>query len=195
MGAREMKRITRTVCLAAMLTLPLAACASISDFSIDPSEWLEGDWFGTKKKLPGERKPVFPEGVPGVSRGVPRELVKGKQGTDEVADVPGGGPGTDQAAVPAEPKAKPKPKPKPKVAAKPAPVESESESRPTPVTVRRSDQPAAQPQQQPAGSGWPEAPAARQQQPSGGTQWPDPPAQRSSTPSGGVQWPDPPPVR
>jgi hypothetical protein len=195
MGAREMKRIARTVCMAALLTLPLAACASISDFSIDPTEWFEGDWFGAKKKLPGERKPVFPEGVPGVTRGVPRDLVKGNQATDDVADIPAGGPGTEQAAVPQqEPKAKPKPKPKPKVAAKPAPVEGEPESRPTPVTIRRSDQPAGQ-QQQPAASGWPEAPPARQQQPAGGTQWPDPPAARGSTPSGGTQWPDPPPTR
>ena len=33
----------------------------------------------TKKKLPGERKPVFPEGVPGVQQGVPPELIKGNQ--------------------------------------------------------------------------------------------------------------------
>src|SRR5262245_6596359 len=31
----------------------------------------------TKKKLPGDRKPVFPEGVPGVSMGVPPEMMKG----------------------------------------------------------------------------------------------------------------------
>src|SRR5215831_21241039 len=34
---------------------------------------------GGKKKLSGDRKPVFPEGVPGVAQGVPPELVKGNQ--------------------------------------------------------------------------------------------------------------------
>ena len=32
-----------------------------------------------KKPLPGERRAVFPEGVPGVPQGVPREMVKGYQ--------------------------------------------------------------------------------------------------------------------
>ena len=35
------------------------------------------DWLDTKKKLPGERKPVFPDGVPGLEQGVPKELYKG----------------------------------------------------------------------------------------------------------------------
>ena len=35
------------------------------------------DFLDTKKKLPGERKPVFPEGVPGLEQGVPKDLYKG----------------------------------------------------------------------------------------------------------------------
>ena len=35
------------------------------------------DLLDTKKKLPGERKPVFPDGVPGLEQGVPKELYKG----------------------------------------------------------------------------------------------------------------------
>ena len=35
------------------------------------------DFLDTKKKLPGERKPVFPDGVPGLEQGVPKELYKG----------------------------------------------------------------------------------------------------------------------
>src|SRR3954463_4685673 len=36
--------------------------------------------FGTAKKpLPGERRAVFPEGVPGVQQGVPQDLVRGNQ--------------------------------------------------------------------------------------------------------------------
>src|SRR5712671_5250929 len=128
-----MNRFAFTVLLASSLALPLGGCASMSDFTIDPTEWLSGDWFGNKKKLPGERKPVFPEGVPGVTRGVPPELMKGNQ---ELANDPQGGLGNDQAAVQEEPKPqqpKAKPKPKPKVAAKPAPPPGESEQRPTPV--------------------------------------------------------------
>src|SRR2546423_869394 len=34
------------------------------------------DFLDTKKRLPGERKPVFPEGVPGLEQGVPKDLYK-----------------------------------------------------------------------------------------------------------------------
>src|SRR5712671_2034626 len=174
-----MNRFAFTVLLASSLALPLGGCASMSDFTIDPTEWLSGDWFGNKKKLPGERKPVFPEGVPGVTRGVPPDLMKGSQQPADVAGSPPGGPAIDQAAVEEQPKPKPKAKPKPKVAAKP-PAPPEAESRPTPVTVRRSDTPPGQ--QQPNASQWPEAPPAS-------------PPPRGASPSGGVQWPDPPPTR
>lgn len=50
----------------------LSACSSASMDSLDPTEW-----FDTKKKLSGDRKDVFPDGVPGVTTGVPAELVKG----------------------------------------------------------------------------------------------------------------------
>ncbi len=43
--------------------------------NFDPSDLL--DWMDTKKKLPGERKPVFPDGVPGLEQGVPKDLYKG----------------------------------------------------------------------------------------------------------------------
>jgi hypothetical protein len=54
---------------------------AISDFSP----------FGTgKKPLPGERRAVFPEGVPGVQQGVPRELVRGnpQQALEEAPPAP-----------------------------------------------------------------------------------------------------------
>jgi hypothetical protein len=42
--------------------------------------------FGTAKKpLPGERRAVFPEGVPGVQQGVPPELLRQNQ---QAGDVP-----------------------------------------------------------------------------------------------------------
>jgi len=43
--------------------------------NFDPADML--DWMDTKKKLPGERKPVFPDGVPGLEQGVPKDLYKG----------------------------------------------------------------------------------------------------------------------
>jgi hypothetical protein len=178
-----MSRIVSRFAVASTLAILLGGCAGVdvSDYAIDPSEWLAGDWFGNKKKLEGPRKPVFPEGVPGVTKGVPPDLVKGYQpsGEQDASAL--------QGLIPEDPK--PKPKPKPKVAAKPKAPPPEQESRPTPVTVRRSDSP--QGQQQPAGGQWPDpSPApARQQQPG----WPDPP--RPATSSGGVQWPDPPPSR
>jgi hypothetical protein len=49
--------------------LALAGCESM-DFM---------DVFSQKKPLPGERRAVFPEGVPGVPQGVPREMTKGYQ--------------------------------------------------------------------------------------------------------------------
>src|SRR5437660_3124595 len=57
------------------LSSALAGCGSSSGF--DPSDLL--DFLDTKKKLPGERKPVFPDGVPGLEQGVPKDLYKGSR--------------------------------------------------------------------------------------------------------------------
>lgn len=58
----------------------LGGCSSgMSGF--DPTDML--DFLDTKKKLPGERKPVFPEGVPGLQPGVPKDLYKGAQAEPE----------------------------------------------------------------------------------------------------------------
>jgi hypothetical protein len=59
-----MTSLMRIILVSSVLTLPLASCASVSD-SLDPTEWFSGELFNTKKKLPGDRKVVFPEGVPG----------------------------------------------------------------------------------------------------------------------------------
>ena len=160
-----MKSFVRTIVIAAALALPLSGCVNF-----DPTEWIDGDWFGSKKPLPGERKELFPGGVPGVSKGVPSDLIKGNQAAalaDEKADEP--------PQVREEPKPKPKPKAKPKP--KPQVAQDADESRPTPVTVR----PQAQPQQQPQrsqGSIWPDPPQAQPRPQSGGVAWPDPPSPR-----------------
>jgi hypothetical protein len=53
----------------------LGGCGSLGAPSWDPTDLL--DFLDTKKRAPGERKPVFPEGVPGISPGVPKDLVRG----------------------------------------------------------------------------------------------------------------------
>jgi hypothetical protein len=71
-----MRRSQRLIAAAVLIALSgaLAGCAgSLTNF--DPSDLL--DFLDTKKKLPGDRKPVFPEGVPGLEQGVPKELYKG----------------------------------------------------------------------------------------------------------------------
>jgi hypothetical protein len=66
--------IAATVVVA--LSVVLAGCSNLGS-NFDPSDLL--DFLDTKKKLPGERKPVFPEGVPGLEQGVPKDLYKGAQ--------------------------------------------------------------------------------------------------------------------
>ena len=89
--------IAATVLVA--LSSALAGCGSMGNF--DPSDLL--DFLDTKKKLPGDRKPVFPEGVPGLEQGVPKDLYKGARQIDDpnaqVAVAP-------TAPPPEEPKSK-----------------------------------------------------------------------------------------
>ena len=63
-----MNRFARTglTLLALSLGVILSGCEGF-----DPTSFMDHDFFNTKKKLPGERKPVFPEGTPGVPQGVP----------------------------------------------------------------------------------------------------------------------------
>jgi outer membrane biosynthesis protein TonB len=159
-----MHRFARIALTASALSLAvlLAGCESF-----DPTAIFDSEIFNTKKKLPGERRAVFPEGTPGVPQGVPQELVKGYQPPAE--------PEPQQVAEEPE-KPKPKPKPKPKVVAKPA-----EQSSPTPATARPS-------QAQQSQSQWPDSPA-QQRQPAAG-QWPG--SAQPSSPGGGAAWPDPP---
>ncbi len=131
-------RRRRIALIASLLAsgLVLSGCESF-----DPTEW-----FSTKKPLPGDRKELFPGGVPGVPQGVPPELVQGYNPPPEPVPEP----------LPMEkPKAKPKPKPKPREAAAPR----------TSITVAPSPQGGAQ-------APWPNSqPAPAQSQ----SPFPDPP--------------------
>jgi hypothetical protein len=73
-----MRRLQRLIAASILVALSgaIVGCSSNVN-SFDPMDWL--DWIDTKKKLPGERKPVFPDGVPGLEQGVPKALYKGAQ--------------------------------------------------------------------------------------------------------------------
>ena len=103
------------------------------------------DFFGSKKPLPGERRAVFPEGVPGVTQGVPPEYRKGGQ--------------PDAQAI-VEPEVKPAPpKPRPQRAATPRPIQQ-----PPQAQQAQPAQARPAPQAQQSGSApWP-APQSQQQQ-------------------------------
>jgi len=149
------------------LGLALTACESF-----DPTDIFDAEIFNTKKKLPGERIPVFPQGTPGVPQGVPAELVKGYQPVPEATAqaAPQTAPKEANAAESVEAKPKPKPKPKPKVVAKPPDPSATGSVRAPAPSAEANAQPT---QAAPAASPWPNSP-----QPSGGIAWPDPPAQR-----------------
>lgn len=74
-----MRRPQRLIALAIVIALSsaLAGCGGGGFSSFDPSDLL--DFLDSKKKLPGERKAVFPEGVPGLEQGVPKNLYRGSR--------------------------------------------------------------------------------------------------------------------
>jgi hypothetical protein len=154
-----MNRLARTVTLGSTLSLVLLL-SNCSSF--DPTDIMDNLFASQKKPLPGERKPLFPAGTPGVAQGLPPELVKGYQPppVDQTAE--------DTAAASEKPK--PKPKPKPKVAAAPP---ANPASPPAAVTAS----PAAMRPSVSQSSPWPDPPPSRQSAaPAGQTAWPDPPA-------------------
>jgi len=172
---------------AVALALLIAGCTKGGQF--DPTELFTSDVFDSKKKLKGERAPVFPEGVPGATTGVPEDLVKGYQAPPEQPDADAAVPGpTPPAAAEA---AKPKPKPKPKVAAQRPPA---SPGTTAPAGARVTVGPAQKPTtQQPDASVWP-APSQANSPQSQTSQsvWPAPPRSTSSAQPSQSIWPDPP---
>ena len=69
-------RTQRLIASAVLISLcgALAGCGGGGMSNWDPSDML--DFLDTKKKLPGKREPVFPDGVPGIEQGVPKDLYK-----------------------------------------------------------------------------------------------------------------------
>jgi hypothetical protein len=181
-----MRRMHRLAVFAALL---LAAPALSGCTNFDPDK-LDVFGLNEKKKLPGERKALFPEGVPCVAQGVPPEYLKGNQpppeavsaettlppgskvnpGDQDASAAPKPGPEAKTAAV--EPAETPKPKPK----RRPKPVTAQQHA-PAQVTIQPAEQ--GQPQQSP----WP---AQNQQPQQAQSPWPDANQTNSSA------WPAPP---
>jgi hypothetical protein len=159
MTARRSSLLVRSAAATA-LVLVLAGCTSGGNF--DPTMIFNNDMFDTKKKLQGDRAPVFPNGVPGTTSGVPADLVKGYQPPPEPSEAEANGAPPAAAEPP-----KPKPKPKPKVARAPA--------TPPPRISVGPGQGAPAPQAgAPAQTNWP-APPQQQGAPPAQPAWPAPP--------------------
>jgi hypothetical protein len=111
-----MPRLQRLIAASVLFALSAALAGCGTNGSFDPSDLL--DFLDQKKKLPGDRKPVFPDGVPGIEQGVPKELYKGANAQQQ--DQP---PVIEPTPAPA-----PKKKPAAKMAsrAKPAPKPAEA---------------------------------------------------------------------
>jgi hypothetical protein len=139
-----MRRSQRLIAASVLIALSgaLAGCSSsLSNF--DPTDLL--DFLDTKKKLPGERKPVFPDGVPGLEQGVPKDLYKGS--AQERLDQQNAQTAATAAVAPAE-------EPKPKQAAK-----SRSKSK-QPATASTAPAAAPDPDAAPEEDGTAAAPPA-----------------------------------
>jgi hypothetical protein len=133
-------RITHMALIALLLGtgLSLGACDTIDNLT---------NMLDTKKRLPGDRRPVFPDGVPGVEMGVPPEMMKGyqeKQQAEGQAQTPPGAQATAGQAPAGQPQQadqqqadKPKPK---KVVTRPKP-------KPAPSAPEQASAPPAQPAQ------------------------------------------------
>jgi hypothetical protein len=115
-----MRRSQRLIAAAVVIALSgaLAGCSGGMS-SFDPSDLL--DFLDTKKKLPGERKPVFPEGVPGLEQGVPKGLYKGS--AQEQIDQQNAQAAAAAAAAPPPEEPKSKSKSKQPATASTAPAE------------------------------------------------------------------------
>jgi len=164
------------------LILMLGACTQGGQF--DPTELLSGDALSGKKRLQGEREPLFPQGVPGAETGVPPDLVKGYQPPPEqAAAVEGSVVATKPAAGAEKPKSASKPKPKSTVANAPAVAPQTKQS-------AQSPWPPGQAAPAPAQANWPAPPPAQ-------ANWPPPPPPISQPAQGAAaqtNWPAPPPT-
>ena len=93
----------------------MVAALLASGFALSGCESFDPEsWFNPKKPLPGDRRPMFPGGVPGVPQGVPPDLVKGYQAPPDIPPEIA----NQEAPKPrfVQPERKPAPKPRPAAA-------------------------------------------------------------------------------
>ena len=131
-GTQRLIAVTVLVALSGAL----AGCGGGGLSNFDPSDLM--DFMDTKKKLPGERKPVFPEGVPGLEQGVPKDLYKGAR------QQPVDDPNAQAAAVPP---------PQPPPGSKSKSAKSKGKQAPVAVSAAPTDEPAADPNAAPEEEG------------------------------------------
>jgi hypothetical protein len=141
---RWQRLIAATIVIA--LSGALAGCSSMGNW--DPTDML--DFLDTKKKLPGERKPVFPDGVPGLEQGVPKELYKGAR-QQQIVD-----PNAQATAAAAPPPEEPKSK---------SSAKSKGKQAPATVAAAPAAEPAAAEPDQPAAHSATPAPAQQSSAP------------------------------
>ena len=174
------------------LALVLARCTPGGQF--DPTTLFDSDMFNTKDKLKGQRIPMFPNGVPGATTGVPADLVKGYKPPPDQADIDPdaiNAPPPDQTAQ-QQPTAKPERKAKVAIGRPHTRVQKPPSSTPTRIDVGAKGAPA----QPPAQANWPATPptGTPSQQ---GVAWPTP-APTAPPPQAAQQsqniWPAPPPT-
>lgn len=155
-----MRHIQRLIAASILVALcgTLSGCGGgNSATSFDPMDML--DFLDQKKPLQGTRKPVFPEGVPGVAQGVPKELYKGNQAQQQ--DVP---------PVTAPPAPEPKKRGKHSAPAQPAAAPAESGTSPdedasvAPTTPKPAKRKRTSPTAIPRDEAAPEQAAPEQQQ-------------------------------
>jgi hypothetical protein len=180
-----MRRVHSIVLLVALVALApvLVGCAGSDNDKFDLFNLNE------KKKLKGERKELFPGGVPGVTQGIPPEYLKDKQPQPDTAQMPpalsataAAGAPNDKTVTPAQPsktaavepvkepklKVKPKRKPKPRTAKHPV---GQATAQPAAQKqIGGQQQPPPWPDQQQAQSPWP-----AQEQGMGASPWPSAP--------------------
>ena len=81
----EPRRFSKFAWAAAVCALGIVLGSCTPGGQFDPTEMLSNDMFNTKKKIQGDREPLFPNGVPGAETGVPPDLMKGYQAPPEQA--------------------------------------------------------------------------------------------------------------
>jgi hypothetical protein len=138
-----MRPVARLVLAAVVMAAGpvLSACDSLDSIEL----------FDSKKKLTGERKPVFPDGVPGVSSGVPPELVRGYREPEggltdparAAAAAAAGTTGTGDKPKPQRTASKPKPKPPSDSDQSAAPDQRSVQGAPAPWPSQQQPQPQA----------------------------------------------------